>query len=104
MDRNTEKYRYAPLAAIAIHGFCTTLAHGIYTVTAIMEYKGPSKLGDMRVTYHQELRAIPKVVAYLWAGDRVVPLEQDTTPTRLTTRELRIFVTTIWLGHIQPLS
>ena len=92
MDLNTEKHGYAPLAAMAIHGFCTTLAHGIYTVTAIMEYKGSRELGDMRVTYHQELRTKPEVVAYLWAGDRVALLEHDTTPTRLPTCELRIFI------------
>ena len=92
MDLNTEKHGYAPLAAMAIHGFCTTLAHGIYTVTAIMEHKGSRKLGDMRVTYHQELRPKPEIVAYLWAGDRVTLLEHDTTPTRLYTGELRIFI------------
>ena len=92
MDHNTEKHGYAPLAAMAIHGFCTTLAHGIYTVTAIMEHKGSRKLGDMRVTYHQELRPKPEIVAYLWAGDRVALLEHDTTPTRLHTGELRIFI------------
>ena len=68
------------------------LPPGIYTVTAIMEYKGPGKLGDIRITHHPEIRTVPEVIACLWAGDRVALLEQDTTPIRLPTGELRIFV------------
>ena len=93
MELNVEKYGYAQMGAMAINGFCAPLAHGIYTVTAVMVHKGASrKLGDMRVTTHQELRPKPEVVAYLWAGDRVTLLEHDTTPTRLYTGELRIFI------------
>ena len=69
-----------------------TLPPGTYIVTAIMEYDGPNKLGDIRLTHHPELCTTPEVIAYLWAGDRVALLEQDTTPIRLPTRELRILV------------
>ena len=94
MELNVEKYGYAQMGAMAINGFCAPLAHGIYTVTAFMVHKGGAshKLGDMRVTTHQELRPKPEVVAYLWAGDRVTLFEHDTTPTRLHTGELRIFI------------
>lgn len=86
------KYHLAP-ARSGTHSFlCMTLPFGTYIVTAIMEYDGPNKLGHIRLTHYPELCTPPEVIAYLWAGDRVALLEQDTTPIRLPTGELRTLV------------
>ena len=63
------------------------LPAGIYRVSLRIPskcFRGP-KLGDIRLTPSCELFVQSDVIAFLWAGDTVALLEEDTTQTGIMT-------------------